>query len=108
MYDHNQLTVPDSFLALYLVAGRLKTGATREAVTGRYEFCEDLAGHLFEHARTQHVDLGIPESEVLRRCHAGLRAESSGLDEREAGWVVMRLAELEGWDSLDFEARSGL
>jgi hypothetical protein len=39
-----------------------------------------------------------PEGEVLRRCHLGLLAESSGVNEQEAVWVVRRLAELEGWD----------
>lgn len=99
MYDHNQLTVPDSFLALYLVAGRLKPNATRAAITDRYEFCEDLAGQLFELAETQHADLGIPACDVLRRCHAGLQSECSGLNEKEAEWVVKRLAELAGWES---------
>ena len=48
MYDHNQLEVPDSFMALFLVPGRLKPTATREHVTARYELCEDLASHLEE------------------------------------------------------------
>jgi hypothetical protein len=97
MYDHNQLEIPDSFMALYLVAGRLKPTATRAAIGARYEFCEDLANHLYEYARAQHFDLGISEAETLDRCHRGLLAESSGVNEAEATWVIRRLAELEGW-----------
>ncbi|MEO7335519.1 MAG: ATPase with chaperone activity [Caldimonas sp.] len=100
MDDLNQFDIPDSFVALYMTPGRLKPTAARATIAERYELCEDLASHLFEHARAQHHDLGIAEDEVLRRCHLGLRAESSGLDEREAGWVIRRLAELEGWEAL--------
>ena len=97
MYDHNQLEVPDSFLALYLVAGRLKPSATRAVVTGRYEVCEDLAGHLEAYARAQHHDHGMAEADVLRRCHLGLLTESSGVNAAEAEWIIRRLAELAGW-----------
>ena len=102
MQDPNQLDVPASFIALYLVAGRLKRSATRDLVTSRYEFCEDLANHLWEYARAQHHDLGVAEDEVLRRCRLGLLTDASVLDEAEADWVVRRLAELTGWDSPDF------
>ena len=97
MYDHNQLEVPGSFLALYLVPGRLKPSATREVITGRYELCDDLASHLEAYARAQHHDLGISEADVLRRCHLGLLTESSGVNASEAEWIVRRLAELEDW-----------
>ena len=97
MYDHNQLDVPDSFVALYLGAGGLRPGATRAVVTARYELCEELAHHLHEYARAQHHDAGWPTDEVLRRCHQGLLAGPSGLSEAEATWVVRRLAELAEW-----------
>ena len=97
MYDHNQLEIPDSFMALFLAPGRSKPSATRVFVSGRYELCEDLANHLDEYARAQHHDLGISAAEVLKRCHAGLLAAASGVNEAEAAWVVRRLAELEGW-----------
>ena len=106
MYDHNQLEVPDSFLALYLVPGRLKPSATRELITGRYELCEDLANHLEEYARAQHHDLGISEAEVLRRCHVGLLTAASGVNAREAEWVIRRLAELAGWSCPELQARA--
>lgn len=107
MYDHNQLEVPDSFMALHLAAGHLKPGATREHITARYELCEDLAQHLQEYARAQHHDHGWPSDEVLRRCHQGLLAGASGLGQPEAAWVVRRLAELADWACPDLgESRS--
>lgn len=103
MYDHNQLEIPDSFVALYLAPGRTRPSATRAEITARYELCEDLASHLFEYARAQHHDLGIAEDEVLRRCRAGLLADASRWTEPEATWVAHRLAELEGWEPLEEE-----
>ena len=100
MYDHNQLEIPASFMALYLVDGRLKPTSTRGIIIARYEFCEDLANHLYEYARAQHFDLGITEQDVLERCHKGLLAGSSSVNEAEATWVIRRLAELEGWQAL--------
>lgn len=97
MYDHNQLEVPDSFMALFIAAGRSRPSATRALITARYEFCEDLANHLEAYARGQHHDLGISEVEVLQRCHAGLLSADSGVNAAEAEWVVRRLAELAGW-----------
>lgn len=101
MYDHNQLEVPDSFMALHVVAGHLRPGLTRALVTARYELCEDLAQHLQEYARAQHHDHGLPEHEVLKRCHQGLLAGASGVSAPEAAWVVRRLAELADWSSPD-------
>jgi hypothetical protein len=106
MYDHNQLEVPDSFMALFLVPGRMKPTATRAHVTARYELCEDLARHLDAYAQTRHHDLGIAQAEVLRRCHEGLLAEGSGVGAPEARWVIRRLAELAGWDCPDLDARA--
>ena len=97
MGDPNQLEIPASFLALFLLPGKVKPTQSRTFITERYELCEDLANHLCEYARAQHFDLGISEDEVLRRCHMGLLQESSGLSEAEANWVVRRLGELEGW-----------
>ena len=96
-YDHNQLDVPDSFLALFVERGRMPPAVTRALVTARYELCEDLAGHLLERARARHHDMGVARDTVLAEVLAGLRAEESGLAEKEAVWTVRRLAELEGW-----------
>lgn len=96
-YDHNQLEVPESFVALFVPPGRSRPSETREVVTARYELCENLASHLTEPARALHHDRGVPQDEVLATIGLGLRSEDSGLSEREADWVVRRLAELEGW-----------
>ena len=101
MYDHNQLEVPDSFVALFVPPGREKPTATRAAIGARYEFCEDLANHLCDHARAQYHDLGIAERDVLERVHLGLLQPESGVDAAEARWVVRRLAELAGWPDED-------
>lgn len=98
MYDHNQIEIPDSFVALFVPKGRDKPNATRAVITARYEFCEDLANHLYEYARAQHHDLGITEGEVLDRVELGLQQPGSGVNADEARWVVRRLAELEGWN----------
>ena len=97
MYDHNQLEIPDSFMALFIAPGRAKPSATRAFITARYELCEDLANHLEDYARGQHHDLGISEAEVLQRCHAGLLSAGSSVNAAEAEWVVRRLAEMAGW-----------
>jgi hypothetical protein len=97
MYDHNQLEIPDSFAALYLVRGRLAPGATRAVVGERYEVCEDLANQLEPYARAQHLDQGHAVDDVLLRCHRGLLAEASGVSAAEAGWVVSRIAEIADW-----------
>ena len=96
-YDHNQLDIPDSFLALFIERGRLDPTVTRAEVTARYELCEDLAGALLERARARHHDVGLAQEAVLGEVLAGLRTKESGLAEKEAVWTVRRLAELEGW-----------
>lgn len=97
MYDHNQLEIPDSFVALFIAPGRQKPDATRAAIGARYEFCEDLANQLYEYARAQHHDLGITEDDVLVRVRLGLAQPDSGVTPVEVRWIVRRLAELEGW-----------
>ena len=101
MTDESQLTIPPSFIALYLEPGRTKPHAPRDVITQRYEFCEDLATMLTDRASEIKFDLGVTESDVLERIHRGLEVEGSGLDAKEARWVVTRLAELLGWAALD-------
>jgi hypothetical protein len=47
---HYQIQIPESFMALYLVGGRIKPTASRAAIAARYELCEDMANHLQEYA----------------------------------------------------------
>jgi hypothetical protein len=74
-------------------------GLTEKAdgVRTRYELCEDLAGHLVEHAQTLYHVQAPPEAEILQRIHAGLCTAESGVSTAEATWIVTRLAELLAW-----------
>lgn len=106
MSDDNQITIPPSFIALFVVPGRInKPSQTRAVIAERYEFCEDLATVLVDHAQAQLWDLKIGEEEVLKRIHQGLLAgPPSALDAAQAQWVVTRLAELLRWQPLQFAA----
>ncbi len=101
MTDDQSIDIPPSFVALFITPGRIKPSLTREAMSARYELCEDLASLLTEHAKTVLFDLGIAEADVLERCELGLLTESSVVSGVEARWVMHRLAELLGWDDPD-------
>ncbi len=102
MSDANQITVPPSFIALFVEPGRSKPSATREEMAARHEFCEDLASMLTEHASARLWELGISEADVLERVHRGLVSGDTVLSTFEARWVMCRLAELLGWDAGEF------
>jgi hypothetical protein len=97
MTDESQIVVPPSFIALYVEPGRIKPNAAREAIAERYEFCEDLATLLVDHARNKLWELGVAEADVLERIRRGLLTGEAGLSGAEARWVITRLAELLGW-----------
>ncbi|MFA7503845.1 MAG: ATPase with chaperone activity [Burkholderiaceae bacterium] len=97
MTDFNQLQLPASFVALFVPPGRIRPTESREHMLARYEFCEDLAETLVEHARNLLWQLGVAEEDVLERIQLGLAEDASGLESREARWVACRLAELLGW-----------
>ena len=106
MSDNQSIEIPFSFSSLFIAPGRIKPSLTFEAMSARYELCEDLANMLTEHAKTVLFDLGIDEHDVLRRCEQGLLTEetvgsainASVVSAAEARWVIRRLAELLGWD----------
>ena len=100
MREDDQTVLPASFIALFIEPGRHKPGATRKHMAARHEFCEDLASMLTEQAQTRLWDLGVTEHDVLERMLRGLRADDSVVNEREAVWVVRRLAELLNWPAL--------
>ena len=109
MSDDYQIDIPPSFFALFANPHQQRLREPIETVRARYEACEDLATHLVEHARIlAHVEVPS-EDEVLHRIHAGLRSPDSGVSTDEARWVVLRLAELLGWQtpSLDAQADAG-
>jgi hypothetical protein len=95
--DSNQIVVPPSFTALFVPPGRIKPSASREHITERYEYCEDLATMLTDTAQTRLAQLRVTEDDVLQRIRQGLANGEAGVDEREAGWVIRRLMELLGW-----------
>lgn len=97
MSDESQITVPPSFIALFVPEGRVRPSASREEITARHEFCEDLATMLTEHAMSKRWELGVTELDVLERIHRGMLAEGAGVSAAEAGWVTRRLAELLQW-----------
>jgi len=98
MSEDSQIVVPESFIALFVEPGRFRPGASRVEIAARYELCEDMAVMLTDHAKSILWQLGIHESDVLERIHAGLRAPESDVSPAEAQWVARRLAELLGWD----------
>jgi len=96
----NQVEIPQSFMALFITPGHVKPNASLKTVVSRYELCEDMACTLTEHAQTILFSHNLTEEEVLMRCHKGLVADGSAFAEREADWVVRRLAELLSWPPL--------
>ena len=97
MSDDNQINMPTSFTALYVLPGKIKPSLDRQAMAERYELCEDLAQVLTEKAANMQFTLGITEELVLVQCEAGLLAEPAVVTPGEARWVVCRLGELLQW-----------
>jgi hypothetical protein len=97
MTDDSRTWVPDSFLALFVEAGRSRPSERKEVIQERYAFCEDLATLLTDTARSRLWELRIAESDVLDRIHAGLIEGQIDITKEEALWVRHRLAELLGW-----------
>ena len=97
MSEDSQIIVPQSFIDLYLRPGSSRPSEPREVIVARYEFCEDLATALTDHARTVQWQHGATEHDVLERILKGLREPASGVNEAEAWWVTRRLAELLDW-----------
>ena len=97
MSDESQITVPESFVALYRDRYQRLTIRAQE-LAARSELCEDLAQAMTERCREIHFRDGVDEAEVLARCLQGLLHDGSPITPPEARWVVCRTAELLGWD----------
>ncbi len=97
MYEEYQIEIPQSFMALFVDAGRSKPNAPRAVVAARYEFCEDLANMLTDTAANMIFSLGLTERDVIERCRLGLVGEGAVVTRPEADWVVHRLVELLCW-----------
>lgn len=97
MSDDNQILIPDSFLRLFVDAGQIRPRASRDHISERHEWCEDMAQMLMEPCRTALWDLGITPEDVLDRTRSSLAGPETGLSALELQWVMQRLAELLGW-----------
>jgi hypothetical protein len=97
MSDESQITIPASFVGLFIPEGRLKPTASRQEIADRYEICEDLASALVDKARTVLWELAVTEHDVIERIHRFLREPQSGVSPAEALWVTRRLIELLEW-----------
>jgi hypothetical protein len=93
----SQLSVPASFVDLFLPAGRTRPVESMTHIAARHELCEDMAQMLTETARARLFELGIAEEDVLLRIDQGLRADGSPVTPDEATWIGCRLCELLGW-----------
>lgn len=100
MDEQNQIDIPQSFMALYSRSGR--PTESRRTIETRYDLCEDLAVQTSDVCMTLQFKDDLSETEVLRRCRDGL-ADSGAASEAEAGWIVVRVAELLHWSRPDFE-----
>jgi hypothetical protein len=97
MSDDFQPIIPPSFLALFVEPGRIKPQQSLAAIRERYGYCEDLASLLVDTSKNRKAQLGITEADVLDRIETGLRGGDVVACEKEAEWVMTRLAEMLGW-----------
>ncbi len=96
----NQIEPPQSFMAMFVKPGQTRLNVPQDVVLARYEQCEDMATILAEQAQTIAFKENLSEKEVLERCHKGLQTGDGHFTEKEAFWVICRLAELMGWEPL--------
>jgi len=92
----SQLLIPESFVDLFVLPGRLRPSVPWEEVLQRYELCEDTAHMLLEPASMHRDRLGLANDDVVHSLAQGLSGADSGLNESEARWVASRLLELLG------------
>ena len=97
----NQIEPPQSFMALYVKPGQTQLNAPQNVVLTRYEQCEDMATVLSEQAKAIAFNENLSGKEVLERCYLGLQT-SAHFSDKEAKWVICRLAELLGWEIPQF------
>lgn len=95
----NQIEPPQSFMAMYITPARDRINAPQDVVLARYEQCEDMAYILAEQAQTIAFKENLAEREVLERCHQGLLTGEADFNRLESAWVILRLAEMMGWEA---------
>ena len=96
-HGESQIVVPESFVALFLPPGKHKPSEPWELIAQRHELCEDMAQLLTEQAGQLQWKLGVNESDILARMHAGLSGGEAGISAAEAVWIIKRMAELLDW-----------
>jgi hypothetical protein len=98
MDDSSQIQIPASFIAMFTPAGKTRPAATHAHMAQRYELCEDMAQMLSETAAEQQFKTGAAPQALLEWMERSLRGEGAVLEDAEAHWVVLRIAELLHWD----------
>ncbi|MEN9903792.1 MAG: hypothetical protein RLZZ555_357 [Pseudomonadota bacterium] len=93
----SQIVLPESFVALFVPPGKLKPVEPYEVIAQRHELCEDMAQLLTEQAGQLQWQLGLHESDILARIHAGIAGGETGVSAAEAAWIIKRMAELLDW-----------
>ena len=97
MSDASQILIPPSFVALFVPPGKVRPTLGLREMAVRYELCEDMAQLLTEQAGQLQWKLGVHESDILARMHAGLSGGEAGISAAEAVWIIKRMAELLDW-----------
>jgi hypothetical protein len=96
-HGKSQIVIPESFIALFVPPGKIKASEPYELIAQRHELCEDMAQMLTEQAGQLQWQLGVHESDLLARMHAGISSGEAGVSAAEAIWIVKRMAELLDW-----------
>lgn len=100
MSEYYQLTIPPSYIALYVKPVRTKPNVSRETITARDELCEGLVTALTGTASDIKAELHFTEDDVLERIFQGFVGDGSGIDVGE-GRGATRLAEFLEWPALN-------
>ena len=97
MDESHQIDIPESFLALHVLPGKVKPSLPWHELLARYELCEDLAQMLTEPTTTRQFQQDLLPEAALQLCLQGLHESPGVVSPAEARWVVTRLAELLEW-----------
>lgn len=102
MDEQYQITIPQSFMAIYSRNGR--PNEARRVIEERYDLCEDLAAQTSEFCHVLQFKDDLSEGAVLLRCHATL-LDGGVVTPAETDWVIVRIAEMLRWDRPDLPER---
>jgi hypothetical protein len=94
MSDNRQISVPASFIALYVTPGAMQHHPNRAWLEQRHDLCEDLVQLLCEQIRDKVWQLGITQSDAIDRIERSLPTLSIELSNPEIVWVLHRIREV--------------